>query len=706
MHILQLLPALEVGGVERGVLDVTKGLLARGHQVTVISSGGALVERLTQLGAAHHQLPVHEKSLGTIRACIPQVAEIIRASRIDIVHARSRVPGWIGFFAARHTQRPFITTAHGFYKPHWASRVMCWGRTVIVPSEALAHYLATEFGLPRQAMRVIPRGIDLDEFPRQPPASPPGPWRIGLIGRVSALKGHDVALQAAARLVQQGHAVQLVFAGDAPASALRQRLEAQVKTLRLEPHVVWLGVQQDIPAVIASLDTVIVPSTYPESFGRSVLEAQASGRPVVASRLGALADIVEHEGTGLLVPPGDPSALAAAIARLKDDAALRERLVAAARRRVEAEWDVQQMVARTLEVYDEALHKPRLVIWKLSALGDVVLATPTLRAVRRQYPQAHITLVVGRTAYEIVARCPYLDDIIIYEPRRQAQGWGAWDFLRRLRARRFDLSLDLQNSRRTHVLAWLAGIPVRMGYRRKGGWLLNRGVRLPKVVLAPQAHQQHLLEGVGIARDGEQLELWPSPMDQQRAAQLLPPVDRAAGGLRVGMHPGGSGRWQTKRWDLERWIELCRLLQQRGVTVVVTGGPQERALGEAFRRQVTPPPTILIGQTSLMELAEVIRHCDVFVAHDSSSLHLAAAGGTPTIALFGPTDPRRHLPPVFTGQVIKKDVFCSPCYSPRCRTVTHACMKRITVEEVYQAVATWLADAEQRGAPPAASAEA
>lgn len=701
MHILQLLPALEVGGVERGVLDLAKGLLARGHQVTVISSGGALVERLTQLGAIHHQLPVHEKSLGTIRACIPQVAEIIRASRIDVVHARSRVPAWIGFFAARQTQRPFVTTAHGFYKPHWASRVMCWGRTVIVPSEALAHYLATQFGLSRRYMRLIPRGIDLAEFPLQAAASPPGPWRIGLIGRVSALKGHDIALQAVARLVQQGHAVQLVFAGDAAGSLLRQRLEAQIKALRLEPHVEWLGVQQDIPAVLASLDTVIVPSTYPESFGRSVLEAQAVGRPVVASRVGALAEIVAHEQTGLLVPPGDPSALAAAIARLKDDASLRERLVAAARRRVEADWDMQHMVTRTLEVYDEALRRPRLLIWKLSALGDVVLATPTLRAVRRQYPQAHLTLAVGRAAYEIVARCPYLDDVIIYEPRRHDRGWGAWDFLRRLRARRFDLSLDLQNSRRTHLLAWLAGIPVRMGYRRKGGWLLNRGVRLPKVVLAPLAHQQHLLQEVGIALDGEHLELWPSPMDVQRAAGLVPPVDRAAGGMLVGIHPGGSGRWQTKRWDLERWAQLCRLLQQRGVTVVVTGGPEEHALAEAFRRLVSPLPAMLIGQTSLMELAEVIRHCDVFVAHDSSSLHLAAASKTPTIALFGPTDPRRHLPPVFTGQVIKKDVFCSPCYSPRCRTITHACMKKISVEEVYQAVATWLAEAEQRSAPPA-----
>ena len=106
---------------------------------------------------------------------------------------------------------------------------------------------------------------------------------------------------------------------------------------------------------------------------------------------------------------------------------------------------------------------------------------------------------------------------------------------------------------------------------------------------------------------------------------------------------------------------------------------------------------MLIGQTNLMELACVVKRCRVFLAQDSSVLHVAAAVGTPTVALFGPTDARRHLPPNFLGTVIQKEVFCSPCYSTRCRTITHACMKRIQVEEVLQAVLALLAESE--GAP-------
>jgi lipopolysaccharide heptosyltransferase II len=718
MHVLQLLPSLDVGGVERGVLDLSKGLIRRGHRVSVVSSGGSLVEPLARLGAAHHQLPVHEKSLQAIRSCASEVEQLILSTGVELVHARSRVPGWIGFFAARRSQRPFLTTAHGFYRPHWGSRVMVWGRLVIAPSEALGRYLIEQFGLPKDRLRIIPRGVDLETFTFQPaPETHGGPcpptkgfggraWRLGLFGRLSPLKGQPVAVRACHALRRKGIDVRLVLAGDPPESPQRRALEALITSLGMGEAVEWLGIRQDLPALIASMDLALAPSIYPESFGRSVIEAQAVGRPVVASRAGALSELVEDGVSGLLVPPNDPHALAGAIERFIQDGALRARCATEARRRVEERWSLDRMVERTLEVYEECLSRPRVLIWKLGALGDTILATPSLRAIRKTFPQGHLTLAVGHSAYQAVARCPYLNDFIVYEPggkdrglRRQAA------FVRRLADAGFDVSIDLQNSRRTHLLSWLAGIPVRAGYRRKLGWLCNRGVRLPKVVLAPVAHQFHLLRQAlppqsvagardGFAPDGEQLELWPGPIDEQAADRLLQGVARAGGRQLVGVHPGGSGRWQTKRWDLERWAQLCDALGEQNIQIVVTGGPDERALGEALLRLTKVRPLMLVGQTNLMELACVIKRCGAFIAHDSSSLHVAAAVGTPAVALFGPTDPRRHLPPSFNGTVIKKDVFCSPCYSPRCRTVTHACMTRIGVEEVLSAVLALLADAD------------
>jgi len=383
MHVLQLIPKMTVGGVERGVLDVSRGLIQRGHQVSIVSSGGPLVERLKQLGATHYTLPVHEKSPITMLRCLPQVETIIRDSKIDIVHARSRVPGWIGYIAARRTQRKFVTTAHGFYRASFGSRVMSWGRPVIVPSQSLSRYMSEQFKVTVDRLRVIPRGVDLSEFSFQPQVeSRRVPVRIGLVGRLTRIKGHEVALRAVAHLLEKGKQVKLCIAGDTPDSPRRSQLEALIQSLGLHEAVQWFGVRSDIPAFIASMDLMIVPSVYPESFGRGVIEAQAIGRPVVASRLGALEELIEDEQTGLLVNPKDPAALANGITRFMEDSALAKRCVSTALERVKKMWSVDQMVEKTLKIYEECLNRPRIVIWKLSALGDVVLSTPSLRALR------------------------------------------------------------------------------------------------------------------------------------------------------------------------------------------------------------------------------------------------------------------------------------------------------------------------------------
>ncbi len=702
MHILQLLPTLNVGGVERGVADLAKGLIRRGHRVSVVSAGGPLVQAVCAAGAMHYTLPVDRKSPVSMAAMMPAVAQLIRDTGIELVHARSRVPGWIGYAAARWTQRPFLTTCHGFYAPHAASRVMTWGRTVIVPSHVLGRYLIDQFHVPPERLCVIPRGVDLSEFPRRAPhAHGEGPWRLGVIGRPSPLKGHEVAIRALHQLVSRGLSVRLVLVGAAtePPTKLMQRLEQLARTLDVSRSIEWLPIQREIPACLASLDAILVPSTYPESFGRSVIEAQAVGVPVIASRIGALGEIVEDGVTGVLVPPRDPSALARAIERLLGDEALRQRCSDQARRRVEERYSLDQMVERTETVYREALTKPRVVVWKLSAAGDVVLASPSLRAIRRRFPESTIRLVVGRRVQALVSRCPHVDEVLVLDESAKAgpacltwfgagrRWWGRWRLLKRLRRAQADLSIDLHNSRLTHALAWLARIPVRVGYARRWGRLLNRAVPLPQMPMHPIAHQQQVLGAADVRSDGDALEVWPSEEDRQRAEHLLASAAPDAARPLIGLHPGASPRWKTKRWPVERWAALCDRLNTYGAQVILTGSAEEQPLAEAIRSAANPPPVSLMGQTSWLDLACLIRRCRVFVTGDSAPLHLAAAVGTPTVALFGPTDPARHVPRGATVQVMRHLVPCSPCYSTWCKTITHACMKQITVEEVYAATA-------------------
>ncbi|MBI2885026.1 MAG: glycosyltransferase [Candidatus Omnitrophica bacterium] len=692
MHVLQLIPTLDVGGVERGVLDLTGALVAQGHQVTVVSAGGSLVDGLRRMGAQHVTLPVQQKSPTAIWRAIPALTELIRSTQVDLVHARSRVPAWSGYFAARRAGVPFVTTCHGFYNAHPASRVMTWGRVVIVPSTALARYLVQAFHLPVERVRVIPRGVDLERFvfrgaDAAVTAPSGGERRIGIIGRLTALKGHAVAIRALHQLRQQRLPVRLCIVGDAPGpSRLRERLEALARSLGVERAIEWQGIRHDVPQVLASLDVIVAPSVYPESFGRSLIEAQAVGVPVAASDLGAFPELVQDGDTGLLVPPGDPTRLAGAVARLLGDAPLRRRVVEQARHRVETAYALPRMVEETLRVYQDCVTTPRILVWKLSALGDAVLAGPSLRAIRRRFPHSTIHLAAGRAVYEVFARCPYVNEVVVYDPARKDRAWAAkFRWIRRLKRTAYDLSIDLQNSRWTHAASWLAGIRMRLGYARRWARALNQPVRLPAEPLGPVAHQHYLLKAGGIVPDGEALELWPSDADDAAADGLLREAQIPPGAPIVGIHLGGSGRWVTKRWDLDRWAALCDTLAAEGIQVVVTGHASERPMGDALLRLTHARPHVLIGRTRLMELACLIKRCRVFITGDSAPLHLAAAVGTPTLALFGPTDPQRHVPPSAHLRVLYKRVFCSPCYSPRCRTITHACMKRITVEEVFTA---------------------
>ena len=694
MHTLQLLPSLNVGGVERGVVELAERLRARGDRMTVVSSGGGLVPRLEACGATHVTLPVHRKSPLTIARLIPVLARLIQDQQIDVVHARSRMPAWIGYWAARHAQRPFVTTCHGFYSPHPVSHIMGWGRLVIVPSQVVGRYAIDYFGVPAERLRVIPRGVDLAAFPFRGAGGREGrepnePYRLGLVGRLTTLKGHEVAIRALGQLRHRGAAARLICIGDSPrdTAALRARLQHLAASLGVADAVEWLGIRQDVPACLAQLDALLAPSIYPESFGRSLIEAQAVGVPVIASRLGAFPELVQHERTGLLVSPNQPMLLADAVQRLIQEPQLSSQMAQAARQRVEQEYDLERMVERTRAVYDECLERPRIAIWKLSALGDVVLATPSIRAVRRQYPRGRITLIVGRPLYETVARCPYIDEVIVFDRRGKERTWrGRWRFIRRLQRLSLDRSIDLQNSRLTHALAWLGGITTRIGYRRRWGRLLNQPVELPKAAMRPVAHQYYLLKAAGIEPDGEALELWPSEHDEQAAEALLKSRGIESGASLIGLHIGASPRWESKRWDVERWAGLADRLAQTGATVLLLGGPSDQALGEAVLGRCALKPINLIGATRLLELACILRRCRAFVVGDSAPLHVAAAMGTPTVALFGPTDPARHAPDSPAIRVIKQDVWCSPCYSPRCRTLTHACMKRITVEDVAAAV--------------------
>lgn len=690
MNILQILPELNVGGVETGTLDMAKELVKHGHKAIVISNGGSLVKTLESYGAKHYSRPVHRKSIFTIVKMAKEVKRILEFEKIDILHARSRVPALIGFFACRKTPTKFVTTCHGFYSDHLFSRVMGWGKFVIVPSRLIGRHMIDDFGVPYERIRLIPRGVDLERFKFIKPQELKKKKEIiiGMIGRITPLKGHAHFIKAISHVVKIIPHIKVWIVGDAPPNRVGylEELKILLRRLSLDGCVEFLGRRSDIPQILSKMDLLVLSSISEEAFGRVILEAAASGVPIVATRAGAVMEIIEDGKEGILVPPEDPKTLAEAMIKVLKNEPLAKSLADAAKIKVEKEFTLAKMVEATIRVYEEAKNSFRILVIKLSALGDVILSIPSLCAIREKFPNAHICVLVGAKQAQALKGCPYLNELIVCDFKTKDRGLrGLFNLAKRLQRLSFDCTVDLQNNRRSHILSYLSFAPKRFGYDNgKFSFLLNYKVKETPEPLMPLDHQLRTLMLLGIQSIEQRLELWPSEEEDESIRNLLSKNWIPEEQVLVGINPGASSRWVTKLWPKEYFAKTCDELEARGMRVVLTGTQEDTILNQEIRSLASSKPIDLSGKTNFLELACLIRRCRVFLTSDSAPLHIAAAMGTPFIALFGPTNPQRHLPPAKNYAVIKKDLPCSPCYKPHCGNIR--CMKEIAVEEVLEAI--------------------
>jgi glycosyltransferase involved in cell wall biosynthesis len=367
--VLQVLPSLVTGGVERGTVEIARAIAEAEATALVASAGGRLVRQIERAGGTHITLPLTTKSPLGIWRNAGALESVIRNRKVSLVHARSRAPAWSAWLACQRTGVPFVTTYHGAYGEAFPFKrrynsVMARGRIVIAASQYIADLIVARHGLDPARIRIIPRGVDLAAFD---PAAVSGEriarlaaeWRLPdgmrtvvLPGRLTAWKGHSVLLDAIARLGRPDVMCVLVGSHQGRHDYARN-LELQAARLGITERLRLTGECNDMPAALCLADVVVHASTQPEAFGRVVIEAQAMGRPVVASDLGGPVETVRHGVTGWRVRPNDPLALAAAIGVALDlDAA--ERLALGQRARASVPT-VRAMQEATLDVYEAVL---------------------------------------------------------------------------------------------------------------------------------------------------------------------------------------------------------------------------------------------------------------------------------------------------------------------------------------------------------------
>lgn len=691
MNILQVLPELNVGGVETGAIDLSKYLVKQGHKVVVVSNGGKLVKELESLGARHYQLPVHKKSFFNIFKMILKLEEVIKKEEIEIVHARSRVPAWIAFFAARKANRIFITTCHGYYKKHPFSYVMGWGKSVICPSNVIARHMIEDFSVPLERIKLIPRSVDLERFQFMDPVKKrTEEFNVGIIGRFTPIKGHLYFIKAMAKLHRPVPKLKIWIVGDAPLSKqnYKEQIQVLIRRLGLWHCTQFLGTQRNIPEILAHLDLLVLPTITQEAFGRVIIEAQASGVPVIATKIGGIVDIIEDNKTGLLVPPGDDYSIAEAALKIFKDKDLAGSLARAAFKNVQEKYNLELMVKSTFSVYEQTLRDKKILIIKLSSLGDMILSTAALKAIREKFPEDYkITLLTSKESKDVVLGCPYIDELIVYDYKNKDKGLsGLWRFSYLLRKKNFDMVIDLQNNRLSHILSFLSLALNRYGYdNKKLSFLLNHRIEDNKQPVGPLEHQFKILNMLGINLGNYFPEIWPSNEDAKYIDGFLNSQWLSQSNKIVGINMNASARWVTKSWPMPYMLKLCDELSRRDIRVILTGTNEDFKQANILANTLKNAKIINVcGKTTINQLAYLIKKCDVYISADSAPLHIAAAVHTPFAALFGPTDPRRHLARPKKYVLIKKDLPCGPCYKPKCKD--KKCMNLITVDEVLEAV--------------------
>lgn len=371
--ILQILPRLEQGGVERGTIEVASAILDAGWTPIVVSGGGRLVHELERIGAEHITLPVYSKNYFTMRKNANLLVQIIKDRHVDIIHARSRAPAWSAKWAAEMAGIPFMTTFHGAYNigpiklKKAYNRIMTEGVVTIAVSNFIKKHIIDNYGLDESKIRVIHRGVDIDRFDTAK-VSPERmialakKWNlpedrpvIMLPGRLTRWKGQLVLLDALAKMRHKD--LRCLFVGsDQGRVSYRKEMDKKAKKLGLESVVQVVDHCSEMDVAYLLSDIVVSASTDPEAFGRVVPEAQAMGRIVVASNHGGATETVRDGETGFLFPSGDSTALAEILDKILDmPAAERDAMTKRAVDSVRSEFSKSKMCDKTLAVYREIL---------------------------------------------------------------------------------------------------------------------------------------------------------------------------------------------------------------------------------------------------------------------------------------------------------------------------------------------------------------
>jgi len=332
----------------------------------------------------------------------------------------------------------------------------------------------------------------------------------------------------------------------------------------------------------------------------------------------------------------------------------------------------------------------RILVARLDRIGDVILSTPVFKNIRNAFPESYIAVMVRPYARQIVEGNPYIDEVLLYDKSGKESGLlGNINFISRLRSKRFDLAIALHPTVRTHLVTALAGIPERVGYDSKWGALLTR--RVPHTKQFGLKHELDynldLLRYIGLDPRDRELYMPTDSASEKKISDIFMRSGITDSDMVVAVNPSASCR--SKRWRVENFAKVADYLARRhGAKIVVMGSPDDKIFGERVSSTMEERCLDLSGQTSISDVASILRRSKLFISNDSGPVHIACAVGTPVIDIFGRSDkglsPKRWGPVGARSIVLHKDVGCGVCLAHNCDK-NFKCIESITSGEVIEA---------------------
>jgi glycosyltransferase involved in cell wall biosynthesis len=357
MRIVQILPELNEGGVERGVVELNREYVKKGIESYVISNGGKLENQINLDSGKHIKFDVCSKNIFTIFSRVSKLKKILKEIKPDIIHVRSRVPAWLIYFANKSLQIKVVSTVHGFNSVGFYSSIMQKADAVICVSNSIKEYIQKHYKTSESKITVIPRGIDLELFnPKnidndfinnfKKEFHLENKFIVSSVGRVTQLKDYETFIKAISLIKKEiPNVVALIVGGvRSDKEDYLNSLKKLIKELSLEENIIFTGSQSKIEQIYALSDVIVSSSKKPESFGRAVAEAICMDKPVIATNHGGVKDIIIENENGFFFEVGDEKELANNILKARN-------LEFDGYNYISSNFSLGNMVNRTIEVY-------------------------------------------------------------------------------------------------------------------------------------------------------------------------------------------------------------------------------------------------------------------------------------------------------------------------------------------------------------------